>query len=421
MLTLKELLNVLSEFLKTHSGLYVQPRMGMASLEDMQKGIKSVRDLKVPTIGTITLDSYTRMGQFEEAKKALRVGLDLNGFPLLAYSHQEIIENLSSLACKDFLIQVRHGTAKPEKIFKRLVQCELFLTEGGPVSYCLPYSRTPLEEAISSWKKACLILADYPTKSHLESFAGCILGQLCHPSILVALGVLEALFFQKNGLRDISLSYAQQYNFSQDLAAVSALKRLAHLYLSKEISWHIVVYTFMGLFPETRKGYERILQESVQLAALSGAKRLIVKTHEESYQIPSVDSNLAALTQAYDFYSLSPKNVDYDQEEEEHIFSQSKTLIDVVLNLDKEIEKGLYKAFKTGYLDVPFCLHPDNHRLATCGIDQNGYLQWISPGKLPIKIRNERFHSLPISTLTSHQFLQMLEFNRKKFDSRQKG
>ena len=82
---------MLSEFLKTHSGLYVQPRMGMASLGDMQKGIKSVRDLKIPAIGTITLDSYTRMGQFEEAKKAVRAGLDLNGFPLLAYSCQEII------------------------------------------------------------------------------------------------------------------------------------------------------------------------------------------------------------------------------------------------------------------------------------------------------------------------------------------
>ena len=61
------------------------------------------------------------------------------------------IDSLSSLACEDFLIQVRHGTAKPEKIFKRLVQCNLFVTEGGPVSYCLPYSRTPLEEACLSF------------------------------------------------------------------------------------------------------------------------------------------------------------------------------------------------------------------------------------------------------------------------------
>ncbi len=420
MSTLKGPLNVLSEFLKTHSGLYVQPRMGMASVRDMRKGIKSVRDLKIPAIGTITLDSYTRMGQFEEAKKALRAGLDLNGFPLLAYSCQEIIDSLSSLASEDFLIQVRHGTAKPEKIFKRLVQCNLFVTEGGPVSYCLPYSRTPLEEAISSWKKACLILADYPTKSHLESFAGCILGQLCHPSILVALGILEALFFQKNGLRDISLSYAQQYSIFQDLAAVSAQKRLAHLYLSKELSWHIVIYTFMGLFPETRKGYERILEESVNLATLSGAKRLIVKTYEESFQIPSVDSNLIALTKAYDFYSVSPKNANYDEEEEELIFSQSKTLIDAVLNLDKKIENGLYKAFKAGYLDVPFCLHPDNQRLATCRIDQRGYLQWISVGKLPIKPKNDSFQAFSTSPLTSHRFLQMLEFNRKKFDSHRK-
>ena len=58
---------MLSKFLKDQSLLYVQPRMGMGSLKDMQVGLKAVKDLAAPTIGTNTLDSYTRMGQFEEA------------------------------------------------------------------------------------------------------------------------------------------------------------------------------------------------------------------------------------------------------------------------------------------------------------------------------------------------------------------
>jgi methylaspartate mutase epsilon subunit len=407
---------MLSKFLNAQSSLYVQPRMGMGTLENMQEGLLAVKNLDAPTVGTITLDSYTRMGQYEEAEKALQTGLDLNGFPILAYKSEDIATHLTALGGRDFLIQVRHGTAQPEKIFEQLIKAGLFLTEGGPVSYCLPYSRLSLKEAIASWQKAFRILAGYPEKSHLESFAGCLLGQLCHPSILISLGILEALFFAQHGLRDISLSYAQNYSLTQDLAAVSALRRLADLYLEEEICWHIVIYTFMGLFPETLQGYEKILEESVHLAVRSGAKRLIVKTHEESRQIPSVASNLNALKKAHEFSRSLPENIIYDAEEEDIIFSQAKALIDSVLNSNQDIGAGLYQAFQDGRLDVPFCLHPDNRRLATCMIDQNGYLQWISPGKLPINLKKNKRNALPVSSLTSSKFLEMLAFNRQKFD-----
>ena len=406
---------MLSKFLQSQKNLYVQPRMGMASLRDMQKGLKAVKELDALTIGTITLDSYTRTQQFEKAEKALRSGLDLNGFPLLAYSQEEIADNLSCLMEKDFFIQVRHGTANPEQIFKHLVKSHLFLTEGGPISYCLPYSQSPLKNSINSWKKGCEILARYPLQSHLESFAGCILGQLCHPTILVAVGILEGLFFQKNGLRDISLSYAQHYNIFQDVAAVAALKRLAQLYFSKEVAWHIVIYTFMGIFPQTLKGHEEILKESVSLAKISEAKRLIVKTHDESSQIPSVKSNLEALKKAYEYSHTFLPLFNYDKEEEEIIFFQSKAIIECVLNLHQELETGLFKAFNQGYLDVPFCLHQDNLRLATCAIDPKGYLQWVSTGKLPIKVKPTQ-HFLQKNKLNSQKFMEMLEYNRIKFD-----
>ena len=32
-------------------------------------------------------------------------------------------------------------------------------TEGGPVSYCLPYSRMPLEIATRNWARGCDLLA----------------------------------------------------------------------------------------------------------------------------------------------------------------------------------------------------------------------------------------------------------------------
>ena len=54
-----------------------------------------------------------------------------------------------------------------------------------------------------------------------------MMGQLCPPSLLVAISVLEGLFFRQHGLRSISLSYAQQTSPAQDDEAVAALTSLA--------------------------------------------------------------------------------------------------------------------------------------------------------------------------------------------------
>jgi methylaspartate mutase epsilon subunit len=62
-------------------------------------------------------------------------------------------------------------------------------------------------------------------EAHLETFGGCMMGQLCPPSLLVALSTLEALFFRQHGLRSISLSYAQQTHAEQDAEAVLAMRR----------------------------------------------------------------------------------------------------------------------------------------------------------------------------------------------------
>lgn len=130
--------------------------------------------------------------------------------------------------------------------------------------------------------------------------------------------------------------------------------------------------------------------------------------------IPTLKTNLTSLKKAYDFSTSSFLPVAHDSAEEEIIFSQAKTLIESTLNLDSNISISLYKAFKSGFLDVPFCLHPDNRRLTSCAIDNNGYLQWISTGNLPLKPIKS---SINLPSLTSQQFLKMLAFNRQKFDS----
>ena len=51
--------------------LAVQPRMGFAKLDRMRKGLAEVKAGPAGTIGTITVDAYTRVGQEERAERAL--------------------------------------------------------------------------------------------------------------------------------------------------------------------------------------------------------------------------------------------------------------------------------------------------------------------------------------------------------------
>lgn len=391
--------------------------MGVPQLGPMCAGVAGVKDLPFSTIGTITIDNFTRLDQVDEARKALMRGDFLSGFPLLCYDPDVIKEHILRLTDATFPIQVRHGTPRPQALFTHMLKCGLALTEGGPVSYCLPYSAaTRLVDAVREWEEGCHILSTHKD-AHIESFGGCLMGQMCHPSLLVAVGLLEALFFQKCGIKSISLSYAQQYSLVQDLAALRALARLAKEYLSPHTCTHLVVYTFMGLFPLSPQGHAGILRDSVWLARLGGARRLIVKTDQEAYGLPTIASNMEALALANTFARSAPPFLQEDHGEEERIYAQAKILIDETLALSENIGRAFELAFKKGIIDIPFCMHPDNLRQAFCDIDACGYLQWKATGNMPITACKEEIKTANFNKITAKSFLEMLAFNRTRYDT----
>lgn len=364
--------------------LIVQPRMGFSDPALMRRGLEAVRDAGVPAIGTVTLDSYTRTGQHDIAAMAVESGTDLNGYPLVAHGARTTTRVLDGVHGPGFPVQLRHGSARPEDIFAAMLAAGIDASEGGPVSYCLPYSRVPLREATASWSRSAALLAEQADSGvlcHLESFGGCMLGQLCPPGLLVALSVLECLFFVEHGVPSVSASYAQQTNHEQDLEALWALRRLCTEELSTT-DHHIVVYTYMGLYPESGSGSDELLVDSVRLAVATGAERLIVKTRAEARRIPTIDENVAALRLAHrtaaDATVLSPPAGGGE------IYQEARVLIDEVRGLAPSLADALPIAFERGLLDVPFCLHPDNANQARCVLDGHGRLQWWDIGGLPL-------------------------------------
>ena len=403
------------EVVADHHGrgaLVVQPRMGFADPVLMREGLLATRDARASTVGTITLDSYTRVNDHQAVRQAIATGAYLNGYPLVDRDPATTMAMLDGVITRQFPVQVRHGSADARRIVRTLLACGLSATEGGPVSYCLPYSRMPLAGAVDNWRQCCEALAAARTpdvEPHLETFGGCMMGQLCPPALLVALSVLEGMFFSQHGIRCISFSYAQQTNPAQDEEAVAALRALIPAYVPHART-HVVIYTYMGVYPRTPRGALRLLASSARLAARSGASRLIVKTTAEAHRLPTVAENVAALEHA----AAAARGVERtDEVHDTGIYAQAKRLVDNAVALDADIGRALLVAFAAGYLDVPFCLHPDNAGRTRGYLDRNGELHWQRIGALPIGDLVDLPHA---ERMNSADLLNALKYVERKFD-----
>lgn len=411
------------EFIKQQAGegrLVVQPRMGFSDIARMRTGLEAVKRSGTPAVGTITLDSFTRTGDFLSARKAIEQGLALNGYPIVTYTTEENRELLAGLREPGFPVQVRHGSPLPEEIFKATIAAGIDAIEGGPVSYCFPYGRIPLAKSIAAWRNCCrLFAAAGGDHYHIESFGGCMMGQLCPPAILIAITIVEVLFMKENGLKSYSVSLAQGTNSVQDVAALQALRLLCEKYLGHSADWHIVFYNFMGKFPQSFHGSKALIEESARIAVAGQAERLIVKTVKEAHQIPLVEDNINALRwthetarQVADTSALRQQALPLTQA----IREEADFLIDMLLNLGSNIEEGIDLAFRKGYWDVPYCLHPDNKRASVAQIDGSGYIFWSDPGKIPFPGHIRRNSVRMRMRLSSGELLHMLSFNQQKYD-----
>jgi methylaspartate mutase epsilon subunit len=396
--------------------LVVQPRMGMSSPRVMRAGLLATRHAIATTVGTITLDSYTRMGQDARARAALASGAELNGYPIVAHEEATTKAVLDGVAGADFPVQIRHGSPCPQEIFGALINAGLDATEGGPVSYCLPYSRTPLHESVRNWERACDMLArlrETGAEPHLESFGGCMMGQLCPPSLLVAFSVLECMFFRQHGVRSVSLSYAQQTNADQDDEAVLALRRLAAERLP-DVDWHVVVYAYMGVYPRTPNGATLLLSEAARLAVRTGGDRLIVKTIAEAHRIPSIADNVDALETAAAAAGTQRRGAAEGSTDDTGIYAEARALIDAVVDLNPDLGRALVEALRRGYLDVPYCLHPDNANRTRSYLDVTGRLYWSRIGSMPI---HDVVRPAGLAELTSSELLAALSYVERRFDN----
>ncbi len=86
-----------------------------------------------------------------------------------------------------------------------------------------------------------------------------------------------------------------------------------------------------------------------------------------------------------------------------------------MLGLDPDVGRALVLAFARGYLDVPYCLHPDNAGRARSRLDADGRLHWSDPGSMPVA-HTGRTGRAP--ALTSTELLGALSHVQRTYDRR---
>jgi methylaspartate mutase epsilon subunit len=373
-----------------------------------------------PAVATITVDAYTRVGNIEAAAAALAQGEELNGYPIACHSSEVTRSMLEQGLRNEIPVQVRHGCANPGQIFRAAAAAGVYAIEGGPVSYNFPYSRAPLKQSVADWGRELISYGkqgrDLGYHPHVETFGGCMLGQLCPASLLSALTVLEGLFCLDHGIGSISLSHIQGSNDDQDVGALIALRRLAERYFAN-IDWHIVHYTWMGLFPKTAAGAEAIIRASSRIAKHGGAERIIVKTVAEAARIPTIDENIQALTWARETADATePSPTPCALAWADEIACEAQQLISATTELKPCIADALVTAFSKGILDVPFCTHISNRNVTRPSIDRDtGEIRWTNIGRLPISKPDVQIGNRNREPTT--KLRELLVYNQRKYDS----
>ena len=349
-------------------------------------------------VASFQIDSLTRngfYGQVAEQLASVQAGRQpvLNGFPLVNHG-VKAARRIAATVPKTG-IQTRHSARDPRLLAEISYAGGVTAFEGGALCYNLPYyADYPVSESLLTWRYVDRLTGLYFERFGIvldREFFGTLTGTLIPPSLAIAIDVFEAVLAAVQGVRSISLGYAEQGNRAQDVAAVRVLRKLATSLLRRlgyrDVAVSVAFYQYMAAFPESPGAARELIRESATTAALADADRVLLKTPVEAVRIPSLADNLEAIQLACRGFEAATRTsapADEVEEEAKLIEREALALVDGVLAAgDGEISHGLVQAFRRGLLDIPFSPSVFNRGEAMTVRDSSGAVRWLATGRLP--------------------------------------
>lgn len=390
--------------------MLVQPRAGVTLLDEQIKLFKAIGATGVKTL-SYQVDSLTRNNNYILAEEAIKDAnatkhSSLNGFPAVNHGVKGLRKVVSEVKKP---LQMRHSTRDPRLLAEISMAGGVSAYEGGSICYNLPYYKDyPLEESVKYWQyvdRLCgIYFEDYGIIVDREYF-GVLTGTLIPPSIAIVSCLLEAILSVQQGVKSVTLGYAEQGNRNQDIAAIRAMGDIATETLRNMGYSDVKVFTvfnqYMAAFPTIPSMAEDLIYNSAITAAMSGASRIMVKTPVESYKIPTLLDNLEGINLVQD----AVRNAHKEQVDEkgvgseyEIICNEVEAIFESIVQCGKgNIAHGIIQGFKQGYMDIPFSPSIYNAGMAITARDCEGAVRFISTGNLQFSKDLKSFHSDKIS------------------------
>jgi methylaspartate mutase epsilon subunit len=375
----------------------IQPRGGFPLFEAQAQLTRQLSDAGADFI-PLTIDSYSRHNQYDTASQLLRRSEEegqnyLNGYPLLSHGYELTRELYRELAKP---VSLRHGTPDARLLAEVALASGIAEIEGGGVCYCLPYSEGfPLDRCLLYWQYVDRICALHSTEDlpvHRESF-GPLTATLVPPAIAVAIQVIEALLAAEQGVKSFAVSFGQTGSLVQDLATATVLRKLTRHYLQEygfeDVQSYVVYHQWMGQFPPQREKAAALIAGAGVVASMIAADKIVVKTVDEALGVPRAEINAEAVeTVRYVlrvFSCVEPLSSPLVQREEALIESEAHSVLRTVFDLPGDaFWQSVFRAFQSGYLDVPFSPHADNANKVISMRDANGSIRIVERGSVPI-------------------------------------
>lgn len=384
----------ISHNFKNKNKMLVQPRGGFPTYEKQFALNEFFVKANVDVL-PLTIDSNTRLNDYAMAKKMLRLSEEnevdmLNGYPLVNHGYRTTRKMITHF---DKPVSLRHGTPDARLLIETAIASGIFEIEGGPITYLLPYSKNfPLDKAFLYWKYVERVCANYSKLNepiNRESF-GPLTATLVPPCITIVIQLLEMLLSLEEGVKSFSVSFSQTGSVNQDIVTSAVLKKMAKYYAKKidceDAQINLVYHQWMGAFPSNKDYSESLINTSTVIAALVKADKIITKTRDEAFGIPTKEAN--AKTVANTQYTLKilqglPNII--NEQEEEILTQEVKSIMEAVFNDSADtLWRKVFNSIKNGTIDVPFSPHIINNNEVVTVRDKDKNIRIIKRGNLPI-------------------------------------
>ncbi|HEV2147848.1 MAG TPA: methylaspartate mutase subunit E [Longimicrobiaceae bacterium] len=392
--------------LEGRAPILLQPRSGVALPKDQLRLFRAFSAAGVRVL-SYQVDSLTRNNDYqgveEEIRRSRATGAStLNGFPVVNHGVPALRQIVQGVQVP---LQTRHSTRDPRLLAEISYAGGVTAFEGGAICYNIPYYKNyPLDESVRRWQYVDRLTGIYHERFGIpldREFFGTLTATLIPPSLAIAVNLVQALLAVQQGVKCVSLGYAEQGHRVQDVAALRVMGEMGREFIANlgysDVQVNTVFHQYMAAFPEDRARAEELIYQSGASAALSGATRILTKTPVEAVKIPTMQDNLHGIQLAMrGVADAAGIAVDEERVEAEAVLirREVEALMHGVLSAGGgSVAEGVVAGFRLGLLDIPFSASIHNRGEVTTARDAEGAVRFLSVGRLPLGRELEEFHA----------------------------